>query len=200
MNKITRAQVHATVHPCDGAAVVYNHGGVVAAGIQFWTGKASHFLCLKGGTRVTEEDIGGCMATDLDTYMKGTCSLTILRVMPPLSIHEERLVLDFWESEVATPYGIGSVVRAFLATPVRRYVLPRFPGFGRFALRVLSRVMGHQAPDCSALWVMGIRKARPAFLRGYDAEEVTPEVILRDAAKLMHVIHWDRPVLSVGGR
>ena len=74
--------------------------------------------------------------------------------------------------------------------------LPRFPRLARFLLRVISRVMGHQAPDCSALWVMGIRKARPAFLRSYeDAEDVTPEIILRDATKLMHVIHWDRPVL-----
>ena len=198
MNKLTLAQVKATIHPCDGAAVIPAHGGVAQRGIQWWTGKACHFLCLKGGLAVTEEDIGGCMATDLDSYMKGTCSLTILRVMPPLSAHEERLVLDFWESEVATPYGTGSVVRAFFATPIRRRVVPRFPRLGRFLLRVLARVMGHQAPDCSALWVMGIRKARPGLLKGYDAEDVTPEIILRDASKLMHVIHWDRPVLVKG--
>ncbi len=195
MTRITRAQIDETLQAGDLIIVHYLHGGVVAAGIQWWThGHASHVLNSLGGNSIVEEDIGGASHGYLDTYLYGQCRLTIKRILPHLSPVEKNRVVSYWLGLVGQPYGWRSVVASFFAVPIRRYLLPRFPGPARFALRVVSRVVGHGQPDCSASWVMGVRRPRPRLLAGYDAEDVTPETLLRDA-KLLPVAVWDAPVL-----
>ena len=194
--KLTRAQIEAVLRAGDGIAVEYIHGGIVAAGIQFFEeGRASHFLCSAGRLDTIEEDIGGCMATRLDTYLKGKCSLTVVRIDPPLSPEEVGEVLRFWNDEVSNSYGFGSVLRGGFAEVIRHWVLPVAPPLARFMLRVFARIVGHQPPDCSALWVMGHRKMRPGIFRGWDSEEVTPAEAIRPRPNVKHVVRWDRPIL-----
>lgn len=195
--RLTKSQVRDKVRMGDTIIVHYNHGGVVAAGIQWYTkGDASHELCCLGGFDIIEADIGGVMHTNLDTYLRGTCRLTLRRPRPGLLNHERAAMREYWVSQVAKPYGFGAIAQSLIAVPVRGYLLPRFPRLARAVLTALAFVFRNARPDCSALYAEGWRRARKGVLPGYDSEEVTPELLLRTQSGIETISVWDDAILS----
>lgn len=197
--RLLRSQVEAALRPGDVILVHYLKGGIVAAGIQFASGGlASHALCCLGGLEVVEADIGGVMHTFADNYMTGKCRLTVKRLRPALSAAEAADVCAFWRSRVSDPYDLGMIVHVAATVPIRKFVLPLCPPLGRFLLRTLGRftVADHRLSTCAELAARGLRAARPRFLKAYDQEDITPEVLLRDASSLETVVVWEAPVLA----
>lgn len=196
--KLTRTQILATIKPGDLIVVHYTHPGFVGAGIQFASGgNASHALCCLGGMEIVEADIGGVMHTYLDNYLTGKCRLTIKRLRPALSHYEAADVCAYWRGCISNTYDVGMIVHAALVAPVRRFVSPRLPRVARLLLRVIGMIPLASATlsTCAELGARGERKARPRFLKLYAAEDITPEVLLRDAAGLETVAVWDEATL-----
>lgn len=197
--KLTRTQIAATVKPGDLIVVHYLHPGFVGAGIQFASGgTASHALCCLGGMEIVEADIGGVMHTYLDNYLTGKCRLTIKRLRPELSHYEAGDVCTYWRSCISNTYDLGMIVHAALVSPVRRLLAPRLPRLARVLLRLIGRIplASHTLSTCAELGARGERRARPRFLKLYAPEDITPEVLLRDAAGLETVAVWDEATLS----
>lgn len=197
--KLTRAQIAATIRPGDVILVHYLHGGFVAAGIQFASGgTASHALCCLGGMEIVEADIGGIMHTYLDNYLTGKCRLTIKRLRPPLDHREMAAACTYWRGCISNPYDLAMIAHVAAAFPIRHLVLPLVPPFGRLLLRILGHLSfaSHTLSTCAELGARGIRLPRPKFLRAYAAEDITPEVLLRDVTGLETVVVWDAPVLA----
>lgn len=203
MNKITRSQIAKLFQPGDLVIVHYIHGGVVAAGIQFFSGgKASHVLCCLGGMEIVEADIGGVMHTLLDNYLTGKCRLTIKRCRPGLDHREVSGALMYWRSCISQPYDLAMIAHVFAAWPARKIVMPICPPLGRLLLRALGRMSfaSHTLSTCAELGARGLRIPRSKFLKGYDAEDITPEVLLRDAAGLETIAVLEAPVLDARGK
>lgn len=187
MNPIQRQ-----ARPGDTVLVHYLRADIVSAGIQWWThGAASHELCCLGGEEIIEADIGGVMHTYLDSYIRGQVRLTLKRPIERLRPAEAGAASYFWATQVARPYGWGSIGQAFLAVPTRRLILPRAPALGRALLRAEAWAFRHARPDCSALWLAGLRTKRPNFFSGYATDEVTPETVLRDQKWTETIAVWE---------
>ncbi len=202
MTKLTRAQIQKTLQPGDVILVHYLSKNLVSAGIQFASGGlASHALCCLGGMEVVEADLGGVMHSFVDTYMTGKTRLTVKRMRPVLDHREAAGACVYWRACVSQPYDTFMILHVAAATPIRRLVLPVCPPLGRFLLRALGRISwaSHTLSTCAELYARGIKVARQKFLRGYDLEDITPEVLLRDAASLETVVVWEAPVF-VGGK
>lgn len=198
MTEVTRAQLEALIQPGDGVAVEYVHPDLAQAGIELWShGRAAHFLCLLGGLDVVEADVSGITRSNLDNYLRGNAVLKFYRCRPDLKTTERAAVRQRWLDQVTNSYGWGSVFRGGSATGIRRFVYPIFPSLARGLLRIVARVVGHQAPDCSALWVDAIKIVRPKVFANHDSEEVTPETIVRshDPRDLQLIRTLDRPIL-----
>jgi hypothetical protein len=197
VTEVTRRQLVALIQAADGVAVESLRPDAAQAGIQWGVrGRANHFLCLLGALDVVEADITGIAGTLLSNYLRGDCVLKFYRVRPYLTEEDRAKVRTYWLDQVGKSYGWGSVFRAAQTTFVRRYVVPVAPQVGRLLLRDLSNVLGHQEPDCSALWVNGIRQVRPKFFKGWDSSDVTPETVVRHDAKEIECIRTlDRPIL-----
>lgn len=196
--RLTLEQIRKTVQPGDIVVVHYLHGGVVAAGIQFASkGTASHALCCLGGNEVVEALIGGVAHSYLDNYLRGECRLTIKRLRPNLEHGEAAKVCDYWRSCISHPYDLGMILHVALVTPIKRVVLPIFPPLGRLLLRAVGHLpfASTTLSTCAELGARGLRLARPKFLRAYAPEDITPEVLLRDATGLDTVVVWDAPVI-----
>lgn len=196
--KLTREQIEQTVKAGDIILVHYLKGGVVAAGIQFASGgKASHALCCLGGMEIIEADIGGVMHTFLDNYLTGKCRLTVKRITPSLNPAELAETLGFWRSKVSDPYDYGMIAHVAATWPVRHLILPVCPPLGRLILRGLSRisVASTKLSTCAELCARGLRAGRAKFLSEWSQEDITPEVLLRNARSLQTIAVWDAPVL-----
>lgn len=196
--KLTRAQILATIKPGDLIVVHYIHPGIVGAGIQWASGgKASHALCCLGGMEIVEADIGGVMHTYLDNYMTGKCCLTIKRLRPNLSAYEASLACAYWRSRISYDYDLGMIVHSALVAPVRRFLAPRLPRMSHFLLRLIGLIPLASATlsTCAELGARGARKPRPSFLRHYAPDDITPEVLLRDATGLETVAVWYEALL-----
>ncbi len=199
--KLTRAQVVATLRPGDVVLVHYLKLNLVSAGIQFASGGlASHALCCLGGLEIIEADIGGVMHTLIDTYLQGQCRLTIKRPRPPMDHRQAAAACTYWRACISQDYDIGMIVHVAATFPIRRMILPVCPPLGRFLLRVLGRVSfaRHDLSTCAELYARGLRAALPKFLRTYDPEDITPEVLLRDAAGLETVVVWEGATMARG--
>lgn len=197
--KLTRAQIAATLRPGDVVLVHYLKGGFVAAGIQFVSGgSASHALCCLGDLEVVEADLGGVMHTYVDNYMTGKCRLTVKRLRAAPDAAEVSKIVKFWRSKISDPYDIGMIFHVAAGFPIRRLLLPLCPPLGRLLLRLMGRFSfaSHTLSTCAELAARGLREARPRFLHGYDQEDITPEVLLRDAASLETIVVWDAPLLA----
>lgn len=199
--KLTRAQINAAIRPGDVILVHYLKGGMVAAGIQFASGgTASHALCCLGGMHVVEADIGGVMHTFLDNYLTGKCRLTVKRIEPELLPHEAAKVCDYWRSCISNKYDLGMILHVALVFPVRRFLLPVLPRMAKIMLWLIGclPLASTKISTCAELGARGLRKERPRFLRSHDDDEITPEVLLRDARGFRTVVVWDEPVLAGG--
>lgn len=196
--RLTRAQIADIIRPGDGILVHYLEPNIISVGIQFASkGTASHALCCLGGMEIVEADIGGVMHTYLDNYLTGKCRLTIKRLRPELDHGDAARACDYWRSCISQPYDMGMIAHTILVTPVRRWIQPICHPLGRFLLRAIGilPLASHRLSTCGELIARGWRTVRPKFLRGYDAEDILPEVLLRDAAGLEIVAVWDAPVL-----
>lgn len=199
MTKITRAQVEKLFQPGDLVVVHYLKENLVSAGIQFASrGTASHILCCLGGMEIVEALIGGVSHSYLDNYLKGNCRLTIKRMRPPLDHREVAGVCLYWRSCVSNPYDVGMIAHVAAEFPVRWIVMPICPPLGRFLLRALGRLSwaSHTLSTCAELGARGIRVARKKFLKTYDPEDITPEVLLRDVASLETIAVLEGAVLA----
>lgn len=200
--RITRAQILDIIKPGDVILVHYMQASLVSVGIQFASGgQASHALCCLGGMEIIEADIGGVMHTYLDNYLTGKTRLTIKRLRPELTEAEAHKVCDYWRSCISQPYDFGMILHAAIVSPIRRLIMPICPPLGRLILRLLSKVTlaNHKLSTCAELAARGLRTTRSKFLRSYDAEEITPVVLLHDATGLETVRVLDEAVL-VGAR
>ena len=193
--KITRAEVEATIKCGDGIAVTYLDGGFVAKLLR-WAegGQASHFIECFGGLDTFEETIGGGMHTNLDTYLRGNCILTIRRAPRDLTPEEQARVRSYWMSLVGKGYGWDSIKRSAVTVPIRRFIRPHCPKLARALIALARWALPGKMPDCSAAWVDGIRLTQPV-LRGYDASEVDPENLRVDPT-LTPVAVWKAYVLE----
>lgn len=198
MVRVTRLELEALILPGHGIAVEYIHPDIAQAGIQWWgRGKAAHFLCALGGLGIVEADVQGVTHSNLDNYLRGNTVLKVYRVRPNLTPDEQRLVCARWMDEVNQSYGWGSVLRGGVTTGIRRIVHPWSPMVARLLLRVAARLMGHQPPDCSALWVDAVKHVRPGLFVGFDPEDVTPEIVVRHRGKDLELVATlDRAVLA----
>lgn len=200
--RLTRSHIEKTIKPGDIILVHYIKESVISAGIQFASGgTASHALCCLGGMELVEADIGGVMHTMIDNYLTGKCRLTIKRIRKPLFSHEAAQVCAYWRECISNSYDMGMILHVALVAPIRRLVLPVFPPLGRFLMRLIGRIplASHTLSTCAELGARGLREARPKFLRAYNPEDVTPEVLLRDATGLETVAVWDAPLLERRG-
>lgn len=194
--KLTRAIVEKTVHCGDVITVTYRKSDGVSRLLRFFeNGRASHAIECLGGLDIVEELIGGGARTNLYSYLRGQCDLTIKRVRLPLDTPEQIRVRSYWLSLVGKGYGWDSIKRAAVTVPLRRFVKPRYPIVYRTALEAARELLPGRMPDCSAAWVDGIRLVRPHILHAYRAEEVTPETIQRDR-DLVVVAEWKAPVME----
>ncbi len=199
--KITRAQIEKLFQPGDIVVVHYLKENFVSAGIQFASrGRATHALCSLGGMEIVEALIGGVSHSYLDNYLKGQCRLTVKRMKPPLDHREAAGVSLYWRSCISQPYDLGMIAHVAACAPVRWLVLPVFPPLGRFLLRALGRLSwaSHTLSTCAELGARGLRVVRPKFLKNYDPEDITPEVLLRDVASLETVAVLEGAVLAKG--
>lgn len=197
--RLTRKQIEETLKPGDVILVHYVKKGVVSAGIQFASGGlASHALCCLGGMEIIEADIGGVMHTLLDNYLTGKCRLTVKRLRPALYSHEAAQACAFWRSKISDPYDLGMIVHSAVVFPIRRFLLPVCPPLARLLLQLCGRftVASHDLSTCAELYARGLRQPRPKFLAAYDQEDITPEVLLRNARSLTTVAVWDEPMLD----
>lgn len=197
--RLTRAQISDTIRAGDVIVVHYLKANVVSAGIQFASGgTASHALCCLGGMEIVEADIGGVMHTYLDNYLTGKCRLTIKRMRPELNYADAARACDYWRSCISQPYDMGMILHTALVSPIRRFVIPILPVCGRLLLRGIGLLplASHRLSTCAEIWARGMRLPRPKLLRTYDFEDITPEVLLRDAAGLETVAVWDGAILD----
>lgn len=194
--RLTRAFVEKTVHCGDVACVTYRRPDALARAMRYFErGRSTHSIEGLGGLDTVEETIGGGMRTNLYTYLRGTCDLTIRRARGGLDLHEQKVVRAHWLGLVGKGYGWDSIKRAAVTVPIRQYVKPRYPRAAKLLLGAARLVLRGAMPDCSAAWVEGIRLVRPHVLLGYDASEVDPETILR-ARELVTVAEWKAPYLE----
>lgn len=194
--RLTRALVEKTVQCGDVVCVVYRHANALAKAMRwFERGRSTHSIECLGGLDTVEETIGGGMRTNLYTYLRGNCDLTIKRAARPLDADEQAVVRSYWLSLVGKGYGWDSIKRALVTVPLRRFVRPRYPRLARALVGLARLLLPGDMPDCSAAWVEGLRLVRPHLLAGYAPGEVDPEVLLRDRT-LTTVARWDAPILE----
>ncbi len=194
--KLTRTVVERTIRCGDVVIVTYRNADGTAKLLRFFeNGKASHAIECLGGFDTVEETIGGGMRTNLYTYLRGNCDLTIKRARGTLDHREEAALRVYWLGLVGKGYGWDSIKRAAITVPIRRFVKPRYPRLARTLTEIARAVLPGKMPDCSAAWVAGLRIVRPHILSGYEPEEVTPETILRDH-ELVTVAVWKSPVFE----
>lgn len=194
--RLTRSEVEATIQCGDVVCVIYRSADGVAKLLRFFEhGRASHSIECLGGLDIVEELIGGGSRGNLYTYMRGTCDLSIKRVVGGLTAVEQKRVKSYWLTLVARGYGWDSIKRAAVTVPIRRFIRPRWPRLARTLVRLADTLLPGAMPDCSAAWVEGLRLVRQNLLSGYATQDVTPETILRDP-HLYTVARWVAPVLE----
>jgi hypothetical protein len=192
---LTQAEVENIVRFGDTAVVHYrDKNGLAKAMEWFEGGHATHQINCLGGLDIVEELCGGGSRSNLYSYMRGQCDLTIKRAPRPISAAGAPKVKAYWLGLVGKGYGWDSIKRAFLTVPIRRFVKPRAPRLAH-AMTVLARVLlPGKMVDCSASWLAGIRLDQPNILVDYDPQEVSPETTLRDE-HLITVARWKAPFL-----
>lgn len=199
MLHLTRRELQATVRPGDGIAVEYLKADGVARLLR-WAegGRATHFIECLGGLDTFEETIGGGMLTNLGTYLRGQCNLTLLRAPgEPLTEAEQTRVKAYWANLAGKGYGWDSIKRSAITVPVRRFIKPRAPRLAAAMIGVARFLHAGKMPDCSAAWVAGLREVGKSLMAGYEAEEVSPED-LRHNRELVKVVEWKAPYYQEG--
>ena len=183
---------------CGDTILVHDvHEDAVGLVIEKFThGTARHQICALGGLDIVEALTTGVARNNLQNYLTGKYVLTVKRLRKTLEPHEAAQARAHWLRAVGQAYGWGSCAQAAVTTIDRRYVRPWAPGPARAILWASRAFLGGSLPDCSALWVQGIRIPRPHVLGAYLPQEVTPEVTERDS-HLTEVARFHKPVLLI---
>lgn len=201
MTKLTRAQVDGLIKPGDVILVHYLKKDIVAVGIQFFSeGQASHAICSLGGLDAVEADAGGVMHSNLDTYLRGHCRLTIKRLHPAPTQDELKAMKSYWLARVGDPYDFGMILGMVPIFIARRFLHHFSASLARAVVRNWPNLFGkHNLNTCAELWVRGVRASKRRVLDQYDPENVAPEILMRDA-KLEMVAVYEAPILVQGDR
>jgi hypothetical protein len=202
LTPITLAQVHHLFRPLSVVFVRYLDQDLTARAIELGEdGNASHVLCCLGGLDIIEADIGGIMHTNLDTYLRGQCHLTIKRPRHALSAGATDDVERYWLGTVGAKYDVGRIVGLLPVMAARAAVRPFSARAARWVEAHVPNLLASRTLNtCDVEYVRGIRKGWPEFLEHFPAAAMTPRKLERDVADLELVQTLDAPLLSWRGR
>lgn len=196
--KLTHAQVNEYFKHGYVVFVEYLREDLAQRGIQYAQGGRGpvHVLCCLGGRSIVEEDLGGCMLTDLATYLRGQCTLTVKKPRLHRTRAQEEVVEHYWVGQVGTGYDVGMIVGMVPILFARRVLGLFSKAAAKWALRHLGNLLAsHTSSTCAELYARGQRKVQPDFLKGFPDGNIFPWLLNRDAKDLELVIHLEKPVL-----
>lgn len=195
--KLTRGEIKALLETGDLILVHYYRTDFVSAGIKWFSGgTASHALCSLDQLDQVEADVIGICRTSLFNYLRGQCRLTVKRIKPKLNAEEQDKVARYWLKRVGESYDFGMIVGMVPLFLIRRIVARVSPKAGRWCMRHLVNLLASRSKTtCAELWVHGVRQVRPDFMKGFPADNISPEALMRDT-HLQTVAVWDKRKLD----